>query len=135
LLSANGHANGHAPSLPRPAGNDGALRPAPGDPLHTNGARRPRMTSSSPAGAPDPPGHADAQSTGKPETARPDASPARDDERARPARTAAARDTAPAGNGAGTELSPRAAHEDVMRRARKLREQQRAAARDPESDA
>jgi hypothetical protein len=135
----NGDANGHAPLLPQPAGNGAALRPAPGDPLRTNGARRPPVPSSSPAsaraGAPDAPDHAHAQSTGKPETARPDASPARDDERARPARTAAARDTASAGHGAATELSPRAAHEDVMRRVRELREQQRAAARDPERDA
>jgi hypothetical protein len=135
----NGDTNGHAPVPPQPAGNGAALRPAPGDPLRPNGTRRPPAPSSAPAGAragaPDAPDHTHAQSTGKPETARPDVLPARDEELARPARTAGARDTASAGHGAGTELSPRAAHEDVMRRARELREQQRAAARDPERDA
>jgi hypothetical protein len=129
----NGDTNGHAPVLPQPAGNGAALRPAPGDPLRTNGARRPPVPSSSPAGArvgaPDAPDHAHEQSNGKSEA------PAGEDERARPARTAGARDTASAGHDAAGELSPRAAHEDVMRRARDLREQQRSAVRDPEPGA
>jgi len=122
IAHANGNGNGKAPVVAMPTTGDNKLRPEPGDPLRVNGAHH--HPSPAPAGAAIPaPGQA--TTNGNAQAPRPDPAPTADAEPARPT----PRDTAPAGKGAATELSPRAAHEDVMRRARELREQQRAAAK------
>jgi hypothetical protein len=114
----NGTSNGHKPVSAQRAGNEARRRPAPDDPLGRIGTHRPHGLSSSP----ERPDHSHAESNGTP---RP---PAAVEERPAQAPHEPARPSAPAGNGAAAELSPRAAHEDVMRRARELRERQRAAA-------
>jgi hypothetical protein len=130
IAHPNGNGNGAAPAVSIPTTGGATLRPAPGDPLRGNGAHH--RPSPSPAGAAIPaPGQATAN--GNAQAPRRDPARAADTEPARAADTELARPTprtpAPAGKGAASELSPRAAHEDVMRRARELREQQRAAAK------
>jgi hypothetical protein len=122
VAHVNGSGNGHAPVAPQRAANGARRRPAPDDPLATIGTRSSSVPASGNAAAADPRGHEPAVSNGKPH------SPAADDGAARPAHHGPARPSSPAGNGAAPDLTPRAAHEDVMRRARELRERQQAAA-------
>jgi hypothetical protein len=122
VRAANGNGHGRAPVPPVPAAGGAALRPAPGDPLRLNGADH-RPAPADGAGAASRP-----SAGGEAQTAGTAPRPAAESEGAHASRGAPARDPAPASRPAAGELSPRAAHEDVMRRARELREQQRTAA-------
>jgi hypothetical protein len=118
--TAPGNGNGHGPVFPVPAG--GGLRPAPGDPLRVNGARALAGVAVAARGPAD---HSPANGNGKPARTAPPTGD--EDARARPSDPAPARDVPRDERQPRGELSPRAAHEDVMHRARELRERQRTA--------
>jgi hypothetical protein len=118
----NGNRNGGAVI---PTTGSPTLRPAPGDPLRVNGAHHRPSPAGAAVAAASKSHRTSANGNGKP--ARPEQPPtATNGDRDQPAPgSAPARDTARAEHGKPGELSPRAAHEDVMRRARELRQRQR----------